>query len=285
MKRKSLISTLAFTTALAFGLAGLGGCTKKKNGTSEGEVKKPAADEKSEKGEGKTEPRGAEWDDKKPAKTEGAAAGKGPKVLIKTSMGDIVVQLNKEKAPITVKNFLRYAKEDHYKGTIFHRVIPNFMIQGGGWTPDFKKKPTHEPIKNEADNGLKNLRGTIAMARTRAVDSATAQFFINVKDNPALDYKGPNRYGYAVFGKVVKGMDVVDKIRNVPTGPKGPFRKDAPQTDVLIKEVKVMEGAEAKPEEKPTEESGKEEGEASKKEEKPAKEKAEPARKSKKAAK
>ncbi len=174
------------------------------------------------------------------------ATGNNPKVIMKTSMGDIVVELYPDKAPISVKNFLRYVDEKFYDGTIFHRVIKTFVIQGGGFTPDFKKKPTHEPIKNEADNGLKNLRGTIAMARTMALDSATAQFYINVKDNAGLDHRGPGprAFGYAVFGKVVKGMDVVDKIRNVATGPKGPFPRDCPlQTVTILSVRRVAAGA------------------------------------------
>lgn len=142
-----------------------------------------------------------------------------PKVILKTNKGDITLELNPDKAPVTVKNFLSYVEKKHYDGTVFHRVIDNFMIQGGGFalengTP--VQKPTGKGIKNESDNGLKNDRGTIAMARTSDPDSATAQFFINVRDNDALNY--PNMGGYAVFGKVIKGMDVVDQIKSVPTG-------------------------------------------------------------------
>jgi cyclophilin family peptidyl-prolyl cis-trans isomerase len=228
------------------------GCSKKNESTDQGETAKQQAQKKLGGAQDKRKKPETIDETKttrksgRPAKTVAtrpaapAAPADGPKVLLRTSMGDIVVQLNPKKAPITVKNFLRYVKEGFYDGTMFHRVISHFMIQGGGWTPDFKKKPTHEPIKNEADNGLKNLRGTIAMARTRVVDSATAQFFINVKDNPALDHRNAQRFGYAVFGKVIKGMDVVDKIRNVETGPGGPFTKDCPQTKVLIKEVKLI---------------------------------------------
>lgn len=245
-------ATTFFMGCLMAGLMALSfGCTKDK-GKTEGEVKSPQADDerggkentavdettKSE-GEKQTRPRG------RVTAAAGSYNPKGPKVKIVTSMGDIVVQLDPEKAPISTKNFLRYVKEGHYNGTIFHRVISNFMIQGGGFTPDFKKKSTHDPIKNEATNGVKNLRGTVSMARTMVVDSATAQFFINVKDNASLNHRGPGRrYGYAVFGKVVQGMDVVDKIKSVPTGPKGPFPKDAPQTTVLIKKVKLMGGGE-----------------------------------------
>ena len=161
------------------------------------------------------------------------------KVKLATSMGDIVVQLDPEKAPKTVDNFLKYVKAGHYNGTIFHRVIPNFMIQGGGMTPDMNEKPTNPPIALEARNGLVNQRGTIAMARTADPNSATAQFFINVKDNEFLDAeKARDGNGYAVFGKVVSGMDVVDKIRVVPTGSKGPH-DDVPTTPVIIKKATV----------------------------------------------
>lgn len=142
-----------------------------------------------------------------------------PRVLMKTTKGDIVIELFADKAPITVKNFLSYVDEKFYDGTIFHRVVKGFVIQGGGLTADFVTKKTKPPIKNEAANGLKNLRGTIAMARTSEIDSATCQFFINLVDNPFLDHKDntPEGFGYAVFGRVVSGMDVVDAIGNVPT--------------------------------------------------------------------
>ncbi|MCD6497121.1 MAG: peptidylprolyl isomerase [Deltaproteobacteria bacterium] len=174
-------------------------------------------------------------------------AAASPQVVISTSMGDITVQLDGTHAPITVRNFLRYVNEKFYDNTIFHRVISTFMIQGGGFTPNFVKKPTHTPIKNEATNGLSNARGTIAMARTSVIDSATGQFFINVKDNAGLNHRGngPRTFGYAVFGKVVKGMDVVDKIRNVKTGAKGPFTRDCPLTHVVIKSIRVVAAATA----------------------------------------
>jgi cyclophilin family peptidyl-prolyl cis-trans isomerase len=148
-----------------------------------------------------------------------SAGSDNPKVIMKTTKGDITIELYKDKAPITVKNFLSYVDEKFYDGTIFHRVIKNFMIQGGGLTPDFEEKPAKPPIKNEATNGLKNKRGTIAMARTGVVDSATCQFFINHVDNAFLDHKNktPQGFGYAVFGKVIKGMDVVDAIAKVKT--------------------------------------------------------------------
>ncbi len=163
-----------------------------------------------------------------------------PKVVMETSKGEIVIELNAEAAPVTVANFLRYVDEGFYDGTIFHRVISNFMIQGGGFTQDMQQKATHEPIKNEASNGLHNKRGTIAMARTNDPDSATAQFFINVKDNDFLDYGGPGHPGYAVFGKVIKGMDVVDAIKEVKTGNRGHFA-DVPVEPVVIESVKRIE--------------------------------------------
>ncbi len=172
-------------------------------------------------------------------------AADNPKVLMKTNQGEIVLELYPEKAPKTVENFLRYVKEGFYDGTIFHRVIANFMIQGGGFTPDYTKKETHEPIGNEADNGLRNERGSIAMARTNEPHSATAQFFINVLDNGFLNHSAKNArgWGYAVFGKVVEGMDTVDRIRDVPTGRGGPFHKDAPQSKVIIEKVTIIEPA------------------------------------------
>ncbi len=161
------------------------------------------------------------------------------KVRLATSMGDIVVELDAAKAPKTVDNFIKYVKAGHYNGTIFHRVIPTFMIQGGGMTPDMKEKTTREAIPLEARNGLANDRGTIAMARTMDPNSATAQFFINVNDNAFLNAdKARDGNGYAVFGKVVSGMDVVDKIRAVPTSSKGPH-DDVPTTPVIIKRATV----------------------------------------------
>lgn len=156
-----------------------------------------------------------------------------PMITIRTSQGDIELELYPDKAPATVKNFLQYVDDQHYDGTIFHRVIGNFMIQGGGFTKDFQQKPTRAPVKNEAANGLKNDRGTIAMARTSAPDSATCQFFINVVDNSGLNRPSPDGYGYCVFGKVTKGMEVVDKIRSVRTGSRGPFQ-DVPAEAVEI---------------------------------------------------
>ena len=160
-------------------------------------------------------------------------------VVIETNHGDITVELDNEKAPISVANFLTYAESNHYDGTIFHRVIKDFMIQGGNFTPDMSPKKTLAQIKNEAGNGLRNLRGTIAMARTGVVDSATSQFFINLKDNDFLDHKDTTvrGYGYAVFGKVIKGMDVVDKIGTTKTHTFKRF-SDVPAEPVVIKSVK-----------------------------------------------
>lgn len=157
------------------------------------------------------------------------------RVLMKTSMGDIVIDLNRTKAPISTDNFLRYVDEGFYSGTIFHRVIKTFMIQGGGFTADMQPKQTHDPIMNEWENGLKNKRGSIAMARTNDPNSATCQFYINVVDNPALDQPRGGA-AYAVFGEVAEGMDVVDKIRDVKTTTKGMFR-DVPVETVTINEV------------------------------------------------
>jgi len=160
-------------------------------------------------------------------------------VVIETSLGNIEIELNAEKAPISTENFLKYVDKKHYDGTIFHRVISNFMIQGGGMTEKMDEKKSDAPIKNEAANGLKNDRGTLAMARTSVVDSATAQFFINVQDNDFLNHKAPNPrdFGYAVFGKVTSGMDVVDKIKAVPTGMTGGMQ-DVPKTPVVMKSVR-----------------------------------------------
>ena len=167
---------------------------------------------------------------------------KNPVVEFATSMGSFQIELFPEKAPKTVKNFLMYVKNGHYAGTIFHRVIDNFMVQGGGFDQKYNKKPTKAPIKNEADNGLTNDRGTVAMARTPNPHSAAAQFFVNVKNNDFLNHQGKTMqgWGYCVFGKVTKGMKVVDKIKKVPTGAKGPFSKDAPLKEVVIKKAKVI---------------------------------------------
>ena len=170
-------------------------------------------------------------------------AAENPRVLMKTSKGDIKLELYAEKAPLSVENFINYANSGFYDGTIFHRVISHFMIQGGGFTPDMQKKPTAEPIRNEASNGLSNKRGTIAMARTSDPHSATAQFFINVQDNLNLDYTGdssPRTWGYAVFGSVTEGMDVVDEIRFVQTTTQIPY-SDVPVEPVVIEKVTVLD--------------------------------------------
>jgi len=165
------------------------------------------------------------------------SAQAAPSVEMQTSMGTIVIELNTDKAPITVKNFLKYATDGFYNGTVFHRVIDGFMIQGGGFTKDMSEKPTGAQIPNEAKNGLKNARGTIAMARRAEPNSATAQFFINHKDNAALDFPSQDGWGYAVFGKVTQGLDVVDKIAKVRTDNRGMFQ-DVPVEPVVIQSVK-----------------------------------------------
>ncbi len=166
-----------------------------------------------------------------------------PQVEIRTSSGVIAVELYPEKAPRTVENFLQYVKDGFYKQTIFHRVIPGFMIQGGGFSKAMEQKSTRDPVAIESDNGLKNKVGTVAMARTQNPNSATAQFFINVADNAFLDYTGKTLrgYGYTVFGSVIKGMDVVERIAKSPTGPGGPFPRDVPQEQVVIEDIKLVE--------------------------------------------
>ena len=166
-----------------------------------------------------------------------------PDVKLHTSLGDIVIRLNATKAPATTANFLGYVRDGFYDGTIFHRVIKGFMAQGGGFTQDFSQKSTKAPITNEADNGLTNRRGTLAMARTSDPQSATAQFFINLVDNDFLNFKAktPQGYGYAVFGEVVSGMEVVDKMAEVPTGRGGPMPTDVPQTAIVIESARVIE--------------------------------------------
>ena len=180
--------------------------------------------------------------------TGGAARAANPVVAVETSHGTFKLELFEDKAPVTVKNFLRYAEDKHYDGTVFHRVISDFMIQGGGFEPGLKKeKPTRDPIKNESGNGLSNLKGTVAMARVdrdagnvKAADSATAQWFVNVKDNTFLDRaKAADGAGYCVFGRVIDGMDVVEKIKGVETGTVNGF-DDVPTKDVVIKSVRVV---------------------------------------------
>jgi len=171
----------------------------------------------------------------------GAETNTTARATIETSLGDIELELDAARAPLSVTNFMTYAKSGHYDGTVFHRVINGFMIQGGGFTRDMVQKPTRAPIKNEAANGLRNKRGAIAMARTMVVDSATSQFFINHKDNAFLDHTAPNprQFGYAVFGHVTKGMDVVDKIAQAKTGCVGYFQ-DVPVEPIVIKKVTVF---------------------------------------------
>jgi len=168
-----------------------------------------------------------------------AATPAAPRVKFATSLGDIVVQLDAARAPKTVENFVQYVQDRHYDGTVFHRVINGFMIQGGGFTADMAQKPTRPPIPLEAANGLKNERYTIAMARTANPHSATAQFFINVKDNASLDAPNPDGHGYAVFGKVIQGQDVVDRIKAVATGNRGPFQ-NVPTTPVVIESATLI---------------------------------------------
>ncbi len=188
-------------------------------------------------------------------------------VKMQTNQGDIILELDPEKAPMSVENFVQYINDGFYEGTIFHRVISSFMIQGGGFDEDLNRKATREPIKNEANNGLKNTRGTIAMARLPSPHSATAQFFINVQDNLSLDFSGEQNgrtWGYAVFGKVIQGMDVVDKIRFTHTGPNPPFQRDVPIKTMRIDKVTVIDKApepeaatETKTETKPATEAAK----------------------------
>ena len=160
-------------------------------------------------------------------------------IVLSTSLGDITIELLPEEAPISAANFQQYVDDGFFNGTIFHRVIPGFVIQGGGFTADMTQKPTRDPIKNEADNGLKNLRGTLSMARTQVVDSATSQFFINLNDNAFLDH-GSRDFGYAVFAKVTEGMDVVDKIAGVPTGDAG-MHQNVPREPVVVQSATRLE--------------------------------------------
>jgi cyclophilin family peptidyl-prolyl cis-trans isomerase len=179
-----------------------------------------------------------------------AVSAANPKVKMETSRGEVVIELFPDQAPVTVENFLHYVNDGAYDGTIFHRVIKGFMNQGGGFTADLQKRPTkYPPIKNEADNGLKNQRGTIAMARTSDPNSATNQFFINTADNHFLDFKSKSvqGWGYTVFGKVIEGMDVVDNIANVKTGPRGPFSSDVPLENIEIISIKEIRDGDTAP--------------------------------------
>ena len=178
-----------------------------------------------------------------------SAFAAGPQVEIKTNLGTIHLELSPDKAPKSVENFLKYVKGGHYKSTVFHRVIPGFMIQGGGFDQSYREKPTMAPIQIESSNGLKNSIGTVAMARTSDPNSATAQFFINVSDNAFLNYTAPNDrgYGYTVFGKVIGGMDVVNKIAATPTGAGGPFPGDVPKTPIIIEDVRLLSATDSAP--------------------------------------
>jgi peptidyl-prolyl cis-trans isomerase A (cyclophilin A)/peptidyl-prolyl cis-trans isomerase B (cyclophilin B) len=177
----------------------------------------------------------------KPAATPAATPAAAPQVKVVTSMGNFTIELNPERAPLTVAHFLKYVDQGQYTGTIFHRVIPNFVIQGGGYDADYKIKPAPVKVVNESGNGLNNQRGTVGMARSQEPHSSDCQFYINLYDNEALD---PNktRWGYAVFGKVVDGMDVVDRIGNVPTGARGNFKEDAPLQPVVIERIERVAG-------------------------------------------
>lgn len=174
----------------------------------------------------------------------GAQGAEAPRVKLETTKGTVVLELYPDKAPKTVENFLGYVERGFYDGTVFHRVIPGFVIQGGGFTADYERKATREPVANESDNGLDNDRGTISMARTRDPHSATTQFFINLADNENLNRRG-GQWGYAVFGKVVEGMDVIDAIAAVETGAAGPFPRDAPQEPVVIESARRVETGES----------------------------------------
>jgi cyclophilin family peptidyl-prolyl cis-trans isomerase len=177
-----------------------------------------------------------------------SAAAASPQVEVRTNMGAFTLELYPENAPATVQNFIQYVKDGHYNGTIFHRVIPGFMVQGGGYTQQFDEKPTRPAIKNEAGNGLRNGIGMVSMARTADPHSGTAQFFINVAENPSLDFRAPTRegYGYAPFGKVVKGMEIVDRIAQVRTGPGKPPHADVPVKPVVIERMRVIDSTSSK---------------------------------------
>jgi cyclophilin family peptidyl-prolyl cis-trans isomerase len=167
------------------------------------------------------------------------AAHAAPWVRVTTSMGDFTIELSPERAPLTVANFLKYVKEGYYSGTLFHRIVGNFVVQGGGYTTDYKLKPAHEAVVNESGNGLQNKRGTVGLARAEGPHSGTSQFYVNVGENPDLD-PVPTRWGYAVFGRVVQGMEVVERIGVLPTGKAGPFKGDAPLTPVVIEKVELL---------------------------------------------
>lgn len=227
MKRSAMYGTGLVSAGLA--LAALIGCYDERPATPQ--PRNPAPTEAPKAEPGSPSPAGG--------KPSTQPAAESNRVKLETNFGAIVIELDPVKAPESTRNFLAYVDGKHYDGTIFHRVISTFMIQGGGFEPGMKEKPTKEPIKNEARNGLKNKRGTLAMARTNAPHSATSQFFINVVDNGFLDYPGQDGWGYAVFGKVVEGMDVVDKIKAVPTHNVG-GHQNVPVDDVIIKSARRM---------------------------------------------
>jgi len=170
-----------------------------------------------------------------------SAAAPAPQVRVTTNMGDFVIELAPDRAPLTVANFMRYVKEGFYSGTLIHRVIGNFLIQGGGYNPDWTVKPTHDPVFNESGNGLQNTRGAVGLARLTAPHSGNSQWFINVRDNSDTLDPLPSRWGYAVFGRVVQGMEVVDSIAVVATGPAGPFKSEVPQKPVIVQKVELVE--------------------------------------------
>jgi cyclophilin family peptidyl-prolyl cis-trans isomerase len=175
-----------------------------------------------------------------------AAAAEPERVRVVTNQGAFVVQLERDRAPLTVENFLTYVRAGHYTNTLFHRVIANFVIQGGGVSPDYKAKPVNKPIANESGNGLKNLRGTVGLARASGPHTGDCQFYVNIADNADLDPL-PTRWGYAVFGRIVEGIDVIDRISVAPTGPMGPFKGDAPVEPVVIEKIELVTSAPAAP--------------------------------------
>ena len=236
MHHKHLLITVFAVGTLALAA---GGCKAKTDDSYEGKVKSDSPSGGANPGATPSRP-GAR--PSSPATAPAKPMGKSPQVMIKTSLGNIHLELNAEKAPITVKNYLRYVQDKFYDNTIFHRVMPNFMIQGGGLTHDMQKKSTRAPIKNEAKNGLSTTRGTVAMARTPNPHSAQAQFFVNVKDNAFLNHKGKSQqgWGYCVFGKVTAGMKLVDTIKKLSTGSGGPFGKDVPTKPVMITKAKLL---------------------------------------------
>lgn len=243
--------TVLTTLILSLSAAALGGCPKSKT-TSTGAAAGPdmqaaaraqaAAEERKASGQEAAKAQAGEGGEAATGQTAGAPPT-GRVVEIKTSKGAITIELYPDKAPKTVANFLGYVKDKFYDGTVFHRVIDNFMVQGGGFDSSYNKKPTRAPVENEADNGLKNAVGTVAMARTPDPHSASAQFFINTKNNEFLNFrsKTPEGWGYTVFGKVTSGMDVVNQISKTKTGAKGPFGSDVPLEDVVIESARIVE--------------------------------------------